>query len=319
VLGLNLQVNAFGQHRLEATAPWGLIGERQTEERVTPSDKKISSTDLAHFVMLARGNCWLSVDRIPEPIPLTGGDGILLARDTSIVMRDSPRTRLNAQSWARYQQRFPAMVSSKIFLSLDEYAYFGGTFNRAPDLKLALAYAMIFNEMLRHTDFLRMSAHTMGVSTIDYTPVAATLNPTGLLFKLYGDAFVPGSIPVALSANSPQPAPHYPIGGDQPETNFGSPTYPLDMFAALTPDRKYLNLAVVNATGAEQKFNLGVTGLHLSKACTVRQLTGKDLDAANRLGQPPRVEIEETTLGDTPTSATVAPNSVSIFRFTVTR
>jgi hypothetical protein len=38
---------AFGQHRLEATAPWGLIQEGQTEEKVTPSDKKISPTDLA--------------------------------------------------------------------------------------------------------------------------------------------------------------------------------------------------------------------------------------------------------------------------------
>jgi hypothetical protein len=88
-----LHVTAFGQHRLEATAPWGLIQEKQTEEKVTPSDKKISPKDLAHFAMLSRGNCWLSVEGIPEPIPLTGGDCILLARGTSIVLRDSPRTR----------------------------------------------------------------------------------------------------------------------------------------------------------------------------------------------------------------------------------
>jgi AraC-like DNA-binding protein len=87
-----MRVTAFGQHRLEATAPWGLMQDGQTEEKVTPSDKKISSTDLAHFAMLSRGNCWLSVEGIPEPIPLTGGDCILLARQTSIVLRDSPRT-----------------------------------------------------------------------------------------------------------------------------------------------------------------------------------------------------------------------------------
>jgi len=34
----------------------------------------------------------------------------------------------------------------------------------------ALAYGMIFDEMLRHTDFLTMSAHTMGVSLLDYNP-----------------------------------------------------------------------------------------------------------------------------------------------------
>jgi AraC-like DNA-binding protein len=88
-----MHVTAFGLHRLEATAPWGLIREKPTEEKVTPSDKKISPTDLAHFAMLARGNCWLSVEGIPEPIPLTGGDCFLLARGTSIVLRDSPRTR----------------------------------------------------------------------------------------------------------------------------------------------------------------------------------------------------------------------------------
>ena len=43
--------------------------------------------------MLSRGNCWLSVEGTPEPIPLTGGDCFLLAQGTSIVLRDSPRTR----------------------------------------------------------------------------------------------------------------------------------------------------------------------------------------------------------------------------------
>jgi len=88
-----MHVTAFGQHRLEASAPWGLIQEGRAEEKATPSGKKISPTDLAHFAMLSRGNCWLSVEGIPEPIPLTGGDCILLARGTSFVLRDSLRTR----------------------------------------------------------------------------------------------------------------------------------------------------------------------------------------------------------------------------------
>jgi AraC-like DNA-binding protein len=88
-----MHVTAFGQHRLEATAPWGLIQENQTEERVTPSGKKTLPTDVGHFAMVSRGNCWLSVEGIPEPIPLTGGDCFLLAQGTSIVLRDSPRTR----------------------------------------------------------------------------------------------------------------------------------------------------------------------------------------------------------------------------------
>jgi AraC-like DNA-binding protein len=88
-----MHITAFGQHRLEATAPWGLIQEKQAEEKASPSEEKHTPTDLAHFAMLSRGNCWLSVEDIADPIPLTGGDCFLLARDTSIVIRDSPRTR----------------------------------------------------------------------------------------------------------------------------------------------------------------------------------------------------------------------------------
>ena len=224
---------------------------------------------------------------------------------------------LKAQEWNRYQQRFPAMHSKHIFLSIDEYAYFGGGFGRASDLKQALAYGMIFNEMLRHTDFLTMSAHTMGVSSIDYTPTAASLNTIGLIFKLYGNHFVPGSIPVALSGNSPQPAPQYPIGGDQPTTNSGSSTYPLDMFAALTPDKKFLTLSVVNATESDQKFDLDVTGLHLAGLSTLWQMTGKTLAASNRVGQPPQVSVTEMSLGNAPHSITVAPISINIYRIPV--
>ena len=87
-----MHVTAFGLHRLEATAPWGLIREKQAEAKVIPSGQNLP-TDLAHFAMLSRGSCWLSVEGIPDAIPLVGGDCFLLARGASIVMRDSPRTR----------------------------------------------------------------------------------------------------------------------------------------------------------------------------------------------------------------------------------
>ncbi len=88
-----MHVTASGLHRLEATAPWGVRQENQAKEKVTLSDQTKLPTDLAHFAMLSRGNCWLSVEGVPEPMPLTGGDCFLLAKGTSIVLRDSPRTR----------------------------------------------------------------------------------------------------------------------------------------------------------------------------------------------------------------------------------
>lgn len=223
----------------------------------------------------------------------------------------SNRVREKAEAWQEYEKRFPAMLDKKIFLSIDEYAYSGAPVN----LKLVLAYGMVFNEMLRYTDFLKMSAFTMGVSTLDYNGTEAEYNTTGLLFKMYRDHL--GSIPVALAGNSPQPAPRYPIAGDQPKTNPGSPTYPLDMFAALTSDRKYLTIAVVNATESEQKFDLKVAGVKLEGLSKLWQLTGSSLDAANHVGQPSQVEVKEIPIGSAPGTVTVSPISVNIYQFPV--
>jgi alpha-N-arabinofuranosidase len=226
----------------------------------------------------------------------------------------SNRVLLKADEWKVYQKRFPAMLDKKIFLSIDEYAYSGASVN----LKLALAYGIVFNEMLRHTDCIAMSAFTMGVSTLDYSRTAATFNTTGVLFKMYGDHFL-GSIPVAISGNSPQPAPRFAVAGDQPETNPGSPTYPLDMVAALTSDRKFLTLAVVNATEEEQKFDLGVIGMRIGGPSTHWQMTGSSLDAANRVGEQPQVQVKEVALEGVPSTISVVPISIDIYRFPIAR
>ena len=227
------------------------------------------------------------------------------------VRHPSNRVHLKAEEWQEYQRRFPAMIARKTFLSIDEYAYTGAP----PNLKLALAYAMVFNEMIRHTDFLRMSAFTMGVSTLDFNQAAAVLNTNGLLFKLYRDHL--GSLPVAVSGNSPQPPPKYPAGGDQPRTNAGSPTYPLDMVAALTADRRYLTLAVVNATDSAQRVALKVDGVRVAGPSMLWEMTGKDLDAANRAGEKPQVEVKEIAIGEAPQALSVAPISVDIYWFPV--
>ncbi|HEX8800319.1 MAG TPA: AraC family transcriptional regulator [Terriglobales bacterium] len=88
-----LHVTAVVHSRLEATAPWGLMREAHIEEKITPSGKRISPTELAHFGMVSRGNCWLSVEGLGDPIPLTGGDCFLLAPRISFILRDQPNTR----------------------------------------------------------------------------------------------------------------------------------------------------------------------------------------------------------------------------------
>ena len=74
---------------------------------------------------------------------------------------------------------------------------------------------MVLNEMFRHTDFMKMAAYTMAVSTLDIGTTGAVYNSRGLLYKMYRDHL--GTLPVSLSGNSPQPTPKYPPYGDQPE------------------------------------------------------------------------------------------------------
>lgn len=246
---------------------------------------------------------------LPLDSPTEAGYVDLPETELEFARHPANRVHKKTEEWAEYEQLYPEMAEKKIFLSIDEYGYGGGS------LKATLAYGMILNEMFRHTDFLKMAAYTMAVSTLDYNSTAATYNSRGLLYKMYREHF--GTLPVALSGTSPQPAPTRPPYGDQPKTSSGSPTYPLDMVAALTDDHKYLTLAVVNATDEEHPFDLSVAGVKVDGAPTVWQLSGSDLSADNHVGQPQQVFVREIPRGDASGTIHVAPNSVSIYRLPV--
>jgi alpha-L-arabinofuranosidase len=89
------------------------------------------------------------------------------------------------------------------------------------------------------------------------------------------------------------------------------------VFAALTPDHKYLNVAVVNATDQEQKLDVSVAGARTAGPSTLWQLTGSSLDAMDRVGQPAQVEIKEIPVSNASGSIAVAPISVNVYRFPV--
>ena len=173
------------------------------------------------------------------------------------LRRPSNRVRLKAEAWDEYKKRYPQIVDRKTFISIDEWANTGS--NRAANLKIALSYGLVLQEMFRHTDLIKMAAFTMGTSTLSLNDTGAVYNPYGLMFKIYHEHF--GTIPVEVDGNSPQPAPKFPVGGDQPRVNAGSPTFPLDVSAAFTSDRKFLTVAVVNPTESAQTLDLDFQGV----------------------------------------------------------
>jgi alpha-N-arabinofuranosidase len=221
--------------------------------------------------------------------------------------RPANRVRNKIEAYDEYLQRIPALKTRRIPMTIDEWAYTGAGNN----LKGSLANAMVLQEMFRHSDLIKMAGHTMATAAIEFNATEAALNTTGLLFKLYRDHF--GTVSVPVDGNSPVPAPLYPVGADQPKVNAGSPTYPLDVAAALAADGKLLTVAVVNATESAQTLELNVRGMALRGRGRAWRMTGANLNATTGLN---RQEVQITELPvDAPNRLAIAPISVQIYEF----
>jgi len=223
--------------------------------------------------------------------------------------RPANRVRTKVEAYEVYYERIPGVKEKRVPMNIDEWAYT----RMPPNLKMALSYAWALNEMFRHTDVIKMAAYTFATSCIEWNATDATFNAAGLLFKLYRDHF--GVIPVQVGGNSPQPEPMYPVGGDQPRVNAGSPTYPLDVAAALTADGKALTVAVVNPTEEAREIAIGFQGVNLSGQGKRWVMTGPNLEAANELGKEPEIEIAEAAVDGIPDKLVVAPISITLYEF----
>jgi alpha-N-arabinofuranosidase len=150
---------------------------------------------------------------------------------------------------------------------------------------------------------------------MDITSTGSVLNSTGEVFKLYGEHFGSGTLPVVLDGNSPQPEPSYPVGFDHPRVRAGSPTYPLDLIAGLSADRRTLRIAVVNATFEPQSISITLSGIKTRGDGKVWRITGKSLDAANKVGQPAGVTVQESAVPPRLGRLTVPPISTAIYEY----
>jgi alpha-L-arabinofuranosidase len=160
--------------------------------------------------------------------------------------------------------------------------------------------------MFRHSDVMQMAAFTFATSLLARNGTNVSLNANGLVFKLYRDHF--GAIPVAVSGNSPQPKATDPPGGEQPAVNAGSDTFPLDVAAAWTEDRRTLTVAVLNPTDTEQTLKLNLTGAACSGKGTLWRLASAEPDAQNP-------SISHGPVDSIPESLSCPRFSVSIYEF----
>ena len=245
---------------------------------------------------------------------LTTGEKVSTGPQPLIEWERAPASQVRSkyEHYREYLKRIPGLKAKPIPISLDEWAYTGATPN---SYKVVPAYAWAFHEMFRHSDLFQLGAFTFATAMMSETRTEAVLNPTGLLFKMYRDHF--GTIPVEVSGDSPQPKPIYPAGGDQSAVNPGSNTYPLDVSAAWSADRKSLTFAVLNPSDSEQQLKLAISGVKLSSPGHLWRMAPSSVDATIIVGRKPEVEVQQRELTSTPDVMTVPPFSVNIYSFVV--
>jgi len=236
--------------------------------------------------------------------------------DANISMLDWSRkpanmVRVAYEHYQTYMQKIPAMQRKHITIALDEWAYSGapaGSFKPVP------AYAWALNELFRHSDVFSMAGFTFGGSTLSASRTDAVLNPIGLLFKMYHDHF--GTIPLTVTGNSPQPEHSGRAGGEIPNVNSGSPTFPLDVAAALSSDGKTLTVSVVNPTDSEHQLTLDVRGLQLTGGDKVWRMAPGSTLAANVVGREPQVRVGEMS-ADASRAMLIPALSVAVYSLPV--
>ena len=225
------------------------------------------------------------------------------------------------EAWQKYLERMPNLKEKNIKVIFDEWGcrhrQMGGSY-QPPGMLTPLAYAMLLNEVFRHSDMVQASCATGGLGgvLIDNTGEASGLSAEGLVMKVMATRFN-GARPVTVSGNSPQQAvPGTPFV-DIPNVPIGSPTYPLDVLAAFSSDRKKLLISVVNPTEEAQEFAPKITGVKLRGPGKLSQIAPPGLSSANQAGQKPNVLIVESSLPALPETVKVPPVSIGVYEFEI--
>src|SRR3990172_3328144 len=185
------------------------------------------------------------------------------------------------------------------------------------DVFVGLWTGLVLNELFRHTDVYSMSAWTCAACALSYNHFDPPVyRMGGLAFKLIANQLE--TIPVlGILGNSPQPELRGTVGVDKPQTSSGSPTYPLDVMAAISPDGRRLTVSVVNPSESAQQLVMQVLkgGAAAGFARNGRKWTiaAADANSRNLPGQEQQISLTESPVDDLTVSQTVPPVSISLY------
>ncbi|MGA2406085.1 MAG: hypothetical protein ABSF81_04960 [Bacteroidales bacterium] len=222
------------------------------------------------------------------------------------VRRVPNRIKGAAEAMHEYVKRMPKLKEKNITFFIDEWT---GAFSGGVESTLDAAEGM--HEMFRNTDVITMGGYTAFSSNIAWNANFAVFSPIGLFFKLYRQHF--GTLPLTITGNTPQKEVKGTVLVDKPTVSSGNDTYPLDVMAALTADRKKLTLSIINPTFADQEIDISFNGVALKEGCESYQIHAPSLRAGNRPGQQPEITVVSSRLQTVPRTFKVSPLSITLF------
>jgi alpha-N-arabinofuranosidase len=215
--------------------------------------------------------------------------------------------RAKAEAHRLYRRTIPSLAGRDIRIALDEWNYWYGPhiygeLGTRYHLKDALGIAAGLHEFFRNSDIFHMAAYAQTVNVIGAiktTKTNAAFAATGLVLKLYRREF--GEIPVALTGNCD--------------------LLDVDIAAAWTADRRTLTVAAINPHAEAQEVELNVAGAALNGEARLFIIAGNDPMLYNEPGTPEapdageRIRIREVALTDFRGPLSLAPHSITLYRF----
>jgi alpha-N-arabinofuranosidase len=227
------------------------------------------------------------------------------------------------EAWEIYKEKLPELKSKDIKFIFDEWGTRfpnanGTGMTRRTGMVMPMSFALFMHEMFRHSDMVAASTPTSSFNLIvtDDTGDGVGHTAAGLMVKLMRAHFA-GALPVQLSGNSPQPMVSGTAWVDIGTKPTGSPTYPLDVLAAFSGDRKKFILSVVNPTIEAQEFTPQISGVKLHGTGKLSLLAAPSIESDNEPGKEPLIGIVENSVTALPNKVRVPPISVSVYEFDV--
>ena len=224
------------------------------------------------------------------------------------IRRLPNRVEAAAEAWEEYIKRIPELKNKNITYAIDEWA--GGDW-RTGFLK-ALYAAEGLNEMFRHSDIITMGGYTAVTGCLEFNASDACYSSVGLLFKLYREQF--GTLPVPVKGNSPQHDVMGTVGVDKPNVSSGFATWPLDVVAALTDDKKFVTIAIVNPSDKILDLSLDFKNVTIKNNVKLYQIIPPSLNSENRPDNDSVITIDETSVKKMPKKLQIPAISISLYK-----